>query len=100
MKPSKTIESRKSKRATKKPSAVAAAPTGYVAGRPQITPRLQQTMTRAAIEAAKMEATYIGTEHVLLAILALQQGSAWRMLMACGMTYESTKFALRVQQCS
>lgn len=77
-----------------------AAATGYVAGRPQITPRLQQTMTRAAIEAAKMDASYIGTEHVLLAMLALEQGSAWRMLMASGMTYDSTKFALRVQQCS
>lgn len=64
------------------------------------TPRLQQTMTRAAIEAEKAGATYIGTEHVLLAILALEQGTAWRMLVAAGMTYDSTKFALRVQLCS
>ena len=63
------------------------------------TPRLQQTLTRAALEAEKLGATYIGTEHVLLAMLALEQGSAWRMLVAAGMTYESTKFALRVQTC-
>jgi ATP-dependent Clp protease ATP-binding subunit ClpA len=63
-----------------------------------LTPRLQQTLTRAALEAEKLGDTYIGTEHILLAMLALEQGNAWRVMHAAGLEYKSAKFALTVMK--
>ena len=74
-------------------------PTPPVDCRFKVSPRLQETMARAAIEAEKLGASFIGVEHVLLATLALEQGCAWRLLTAAGMDYKSVKFAHRVQLC-
>jgi len=48
------------------------------------TPRLQQTLALAGKIAKDMGCGWTGTEHVLLAILKLEQGLAWRWLETCG----------------
>ncbi|MEI7534230.1 MAG: Clp protease N-terminal domain-containing protein [Verrucomicrobiae bacterium] len=65
----------------------------------RLTPRMQQTLARAAIEADKIGDSYVGTEHFLLAILALEQGTAFRILNATGIGYKETAFAHRVTRC-
>ncbi len=46
----------------------------------RFTPRARWVMEQAAREAKRMEHDYIGTEHVLLALLADSQGHAQRVL--------------------
>jgi len=64
----------------------------------RLTPRMQQTLSRAAIEADKCGDSYVGTEHVLLAILNLGQGTAFRVLNSIGLDYKATAFAFRVSK--
>lgn len=64
----------------------------------RLTPRMQQTLARAAIEADKAGDSFVGTEHFLLAVLNLGQGTAFRILDAIGLDYKSAAFALRVNR--
>ncbi len=65
----------------------------------RLTPRMQQTLAQASIEADKTGDPFVGTEHFLLAILALEHGTAFRILHAAGMQYKATAFAHRVTRC-
>ena len=55
------------------------------------TPRVRKLLTLAGEEARNMRHTYIGTEHVLLAILRDEDGLAWQALHNSGLSYESAR---------
>jgi ATP-dependent Clp protease ATP-binding subunit ClpA len=51
---------------------------------PTPTPRVKQTIERAGQEATKRGHDYVGTEHLLLALLADPGGIAGRVLQELG----------------
>ncbi len=53
------------------------------------TPRVRKLLTMAGEEAKSLRHTYIGTEHILLAILRDSDGLAWHALSSVGITYET-----------
>lgn len=53
------------------------------------TPRVRKLLSMAGEEAKALRHTYIGTEHILLAILRDSDGLAWHALTTAGMTYDS-----------
>ncbi|MBO5684245.1 MAG: ATP-dependent Clp protease ATP-binding subunit, partial [Akkermansia sp.] len=55
------------------------------------TPRVRKMLIQAGEEAQKLRHTYVGTEHLLLAMLKDEDGLAWHSLMSCGLTYESVR---------
>lgn len=69
-----------------------AAPQG---GTLPYTPRVKKLLALAAKEARDMKHTYIGTEHLLLAILVDGEGLAWHALSSEGLTYEKAKSGIR-----
>lgn len=69
-----------------------AAPQG---GNLPFTPRVKKLLTLAAKEARDMKHAYIGTEHLLLAILSDGEGLAWHALTSEGLTYEKARSGIR-----
>ena len=55
------------------------------------TPRVRKLLTLAGEEAKNMRHTYIGTEHILLAMLRDEDGLAWQALNSSGLTYENAR---------
>ncbi len=55
------------------------------------TPRVRKLLALAGAEARNMSHTYIGTEHLLLAILRDEDGLAWQALHSSGLTYENAR---------
>ena len=55
------------------------------------TPRVRKLLTLAGEEARKLRHTYIGTEHILLAMLRDEDGLAWQALSSSGLTYENAR---------
>ena len=55
------------------------------------TPRVRKMLIQAGEEAQKLRHTYVGTEHLLLAMLKDEDGLAWNSLISCGLTYESVR---------
>ena len=55
------------------------------------TPRVRKILIQAGEEAKKLKHTYVGTEHLLLAMLRDEDGLAWHSLMSAGLTYESVR---------
>ena len=55
------------------------------------TPRVRKMLVQAGEEAQKLRHTYVGTEHLLLAMLKDEDGLAWHSLVSCGLTYESVR---------
>ena len=53
------------------------------------TPRVRKLLTMAGEEAKSLRHTYIGTEHILLAILRDSDGLAWHALSSAGLSYDS-----------
>lgn len=51
----------------------------------------KRTLTLAQEEAERSRLSYIGTEHLLLGLLRLQQGTAHQVLIELGIDLESTK---------
>ena len=60
-----------------------------------LTPRLRQAMNAAFGEAERMKDEYVSTEHLLLGIVADNQGPSARLLKAQGVTGEKVLTALR-----
>ena len=52
------------------------------------TPRVRKMLIQAGEEARKLRHTYVGTEHLLLAMLQDEDGLAWHSLVSCGLSYE------------
>ncbi|MCC8020505.1 MAG: ATP-dependent Clp protease ATP-binding subunit [Akkermansia sp.] len=55
------------------------------------TPRVKKLLALAAKEARSLKHSYIGTEHLLLAILEDGEGLAWSVLHSAGLTYEQAR---------
>lgn len=55
------------------------------------TPRVEQVIALAAIEAAQMGCTAFGSEHLLLGILKVAGGNAKSCLLEAGITYEELR---------
>ena len=55
------------------------------------TPRVRKMLIQAGEEAKKLRHTYVGTEHLLLAMLKDEDGLAWHSLVSCGLTYDSVR---------
>lgn len=55
------------------------------------TPRVKKLLTMAGAEARSLRHTYVGTEHILLAILKDEDGLAWHSLTSSGLTYEAAR---------
>lgn len=55
------------------------------------TQRVKRILTQAGAEAREMRHSFIGTEHLLLAILKDSDGLASQALSSAGMTYDSAK---------
>src|SRR5437867_7976143 len=55
------------------------------------TPRAQQVLVQARQEANRLNHNFVGTEHVLLGILKLGQGTAVQVLEGMGMDLESLR---------
>lgn len=55
------------------------------------TPRVRKMLIQAGEEAKMLRHTYVGTEHLLLAMLKDEDGLAWHGLVSCGLTYESVR---------
>ena len=55
------------------------------------TPRVKRILSQAGMEARELKHTYIGTEHILLAMLNDDGGLAHDALISVGLTYKATK---------
>ena len=55
------------------------------------TPRVRKMLIQAGEEAQKLRHTYVGTEHLLLAMLKDEDGLAWHSLVSCGLSYDSVR---------
>ena len=60
-----------------------------------MTPRLRQALNAAFAEAERLKDDYVSTEHLLLAIVADNQGQAGRLLKAQGVTQDSVMQSLK-----
>jgi ATP-dependent Clp protease ATP-binding subunit ClpC len=58
---------------------------------PNFTPRAQQVFTLARKEAGRLNHNFVGTEHVLLGIIALGQGTAFTVLAKLGLDLETVR---------
>ncbi len=55
------------------------------------TPRVRMIISQAGTEARKLQHSYIGTEHLLLAQLREEDGLAWHALSSVGLSYEAAR---------
>lgn len=55
------------------------------------TPRVKMMLSMASREAHDMKHSYVGTEHILLAMLRDNEGLAWHALTTAGLSYEQTR---------
>jgi len=56
-----------------------------------MSPRAQQVFVLARREAVARHHEFVGTEHILLGILALEQGGAFDALRRCGVDFDLLK---------
>lgn len=57
----------------------------------QLTPRAQQVLSLARKEADRLNHNFVGTEHVLLGLIALGQGAAVNVLQKLGLDLQSMR---------
>ena len=55
------------------------------------TPRAKKVLEYALVEALALEHSYVGTEHLLLALIREQEGIAAMVLVNAGISYEMAK---------
>jgi predicted DNA-binding transcriptional regulator AlpA len=65
-------------------------PKGHI----PFTPRAKKVLELALREAIALNHNYIGTEHVLLALVREKDGVAWKVLAKCGLKQKSTREAI------
>ncbi len=69
-------------------------PSGMMGGKLPLTPRAKKVVEYAISEAADLRHNYVGTEHVLLAMLREGEGVAGHVLEKSGVTRESVLEAI------
>jgi ATP-dependent Clp protease ATP-binding subunit ClpC len=62
------------------------------------TPRAQQVILEAQKEAKRMNQTFTGTEHLLLAIMRIDAGIAVNVLKKLGLSYEQVHTAVEKER--
>ena len=67
---------------------------------PRWTPRVQEALAFAQLEAETSDAKFVGTEHILLGMLRQDEGIASHHFRAIGMSYEKVCYALKVSRFS
>src|SRR5580698_10424835 len=70
---------------------VGTGPDQKMIGNIPYTPRVKKVLALAAKEAKKLNHTYVGTEHILLGLLAEGDGVAGRVMTDLGMSLEGTR---------
>ncbi len=60
-------------------------------GRLPQTPVAKRVITEAIEEAMSCNHHHLGTEHLLLGLLKVEEGVAWEALTACGLTLEQAR---------
>ena len=65
-------------------------------GDPKLTPKAKRVLELGANEARRMRHNYIGTEHLLLALLREKDGLACSVLRELGLTLENTRAQVTV----
>ena len=60
----------------------------------RFTPRLRNVLARAVKAARSMRHHYVGTEHLLLAILAVGEGMGYQLLASRGITLANARIAI------
>ena len=63
-------------------------------GEPKLTPRAKRVLELAADEARRLHHNYIGTEHLLLALIREKDGHAATVLRGQGMSVQTTREAV------
>jgi excisionase family DNA binding protein len=63
-----------------------------------LTPRAKQVIDLAYAEAKRLKNPYVGGEHLLLGLIAEQEGLAARVLIGLGMTLETTREQVQKSQ--
>lgn len=84
-------ESRKAVYRDQQPSGASMPPGDQI----YVTPRMKRVFDLALEEAATLGDTFIGTEHVLLALFRVPEGTAWQMIQNMGISREDVLQALR-----
>src|SRR5438034_5983405 len=64
---------------------------GFVGSVNNFTPRAQQVLHLAGKEAARFNHNFVGTEHVLLGLIQLGQGTAVAVLSKMGLDLETVR---------
>lgn len=62
-----------------------------------LTPRAQQVLALAQKESGRLNHNFIGTEHVLLGLITLGQGTAWTALINLGLKPEDIRAEVEKQ---
>jgi len=60
-----------------------------------VTPRMKRAFDLALEEASQLGDTYIGNEHVLLAMMNIQEGPAWTIIQSMGISRDDVLSALQ-----
>lgn len=66
-------------------------PTATASDEPTLTPRAKRVLELAADEAVRMKHNYIGTEHLLLALIREKEGLAGQVLRKLGLDLETAR---------
>ena len=74
--------------------AVGIGPSQKIIGNIPYTPRVKKVLALAFKEARKLNHTYVGTEHILLGLLAEGDGVAARILKDSGVNTEKTRLEI------
>jgi ATP-dependent Clp protease ATP-binding subunit ClpA len=69
----------------------------WVEGVNNFTPRAQQVLTLAREEAARLNHNFVGTEHLLLGLISLGEGTAVNVLGNMGLNLESARAEVEKQ---
>ena len=69
-------------------------PPNVFSGKAPLTPNAKRVMELAIKEANGLSHNYVGTEHLLLALMGLGEGAAFNVLLALGVKVETTRAAV------
>src|SRR5262249_844534 len=72
-------------------------PDELLKGLESFTPRAQQALSLSTNEAARLNYNYVGTEHLLLGLIRLRQGTAIAVLKKMGLDLETVRLELDKQ---
>jgi ATP-dependent Clp protease ATP-binding subunit ClpC len=66
-----------------------------IAGDPTLSPRAKKALTLAVDEARRLKDKNVGTEHLLVGLLAAGDGMAYTVITAAGVTLDAARAAIQ-----